>query len=261
MSDLIRAPIRTLKEQDKEDKERTSKQPARKKGKDYFRVFAIVLIVISILSSPALLLGGIRAGAAQLMRSFSAAFAEEKESAYQTLYEAAFNQAEQQHHVSNRVQISIGDLQEVQRLEILKANDVEIITEDRDNNTGKVTAWLEVEGEGTFVVDLQAAEYIIDNERMSVLVRIPNPELTNIHIIRSTRRLFSDDFLNGSYSEGVDLRIKQQNEAQLRIENALLSNPYIYSNAKKVSANMIKNLIAQFNPDIPQLIVDVEFFE
>ena len=123
------------------------------------------------------------------------------------------------------------------------------------------TAWLEVEGEGTFIVDLQAAEFIIDNERKSVLARIPNPELKNIHIIRSTRRLFSDDYLNGSWSEGVDLRIKQNNEAQLRIENALLSNPYIFSNAKKVSANMIKNLVAQFNPDVPQLIVDVEFID
>lgn len=147
------------------------------------------------------------------------------------------------------------------RTSFIKKSSPRLLDDLRDNNSGNVTAWLEVEGEGTFVVDLQATEFIIDNDRHYVLVRIPNPELTNINIIKTTRRLFADDWRDGSYREGVDLALKQRNEASLQIQKALLSNQYIFSSAKDVAVAMIGNLVKQFNPDIPDLQVDVEFME
>ena len=217
------------------------------------------LVVILLIVSIILIKSGISAGASALASSFDVSYVAEKENSYEKLYQAAFDRAEENYHVSNSVLISIGNLSESQKLEVLKANDVEFITEDRDSNSGKVTVWLEVEGEGTFVLDLQAAEFIIDNEHQYVLARIPNPELTNITIKKTTRKLFSDDYANGSFSEGVNLALKQRNEANLQIQKALLSNAYIYSNAKDVSVSVIKNLVKQFNPNIPNLTVDVEF--
>lgn len=221
----------------------------------------LVLIVALVPSSLLLLKNGIEAGASALINSYTAVYNSEKDASYEKLYKTAFDRAERNYHVSNTVIISIGKLEESQKLEVLKANDVEFITEDRDSNSGNVTAWLEVEGEGTFVVDLQAAEFIIDNERQYVLVRIPNPELTNITINKTTRRLFVDEWANGSYSVGVDLALKQRNEASLQIQKALLSNQFIYSSAKDVAVSMIQNLVKQFNPDIPGLTVDVEYME
>lgn len=221
----------------------------------------VVLIILMAFGSIVLLKSGIGAAASALLNSYEAAYASEKDNAYHALYQSAYDRAEKNYHVSSTVVISIGDLEESQKLEVLKANDIEFITEDRDNNSGNVTAWLEVEGEGTFVVDLQAAEFIIDNDRHYVLVRIPNPELTNINIIKTTRRLFADDWRDGSYREGVDLALKQRNEASLQIQKALLSNQYIFSNAQDVAVAMIGNLVKQFNPDIPDLTVDVEFME
>ena len=227
----------------------------------------IVITTLLVLSAAFVIVGwillesGVHTGAEQLMNSFTAAFNTEKNSAYEKSFTSAFERAKQRKHVSNRVQISVGDLQETQRLEVLRASDVEFITEDRDDNSGRVTAWLEVEGEGIFVVDLQAAEFVIDDERKSVLVRIPVPELTNVSITRTTRRLFADDIFNGSYSEGVDLALKQRNAAILQIEKALRSNQYVYGNAKDVSKSMLRNLVLRFNPDIKDLCVEVEFFE
>ncbi len=220
---------------------------------------SLILILLLLAGSIMLIRGGIEAGASALINSYNASYNTEKDSSYQKLYESAFDRAEKNYHVSNTVIISLGDMEEMQKLEVLTANDVEFITEDRDNNTGNVTAWLEVEGQGTFVIDLKAAEYVIDNDHRYVLVRIPNPELTNISIIRTTKCLFSDDWKNEDYREGVNLAIKQRNEASLQIQKALLSNQYIFSNAKDVSVSMIRNLVKQFNPDIPELEVEVEF--
>lgn len=245
-------------------KKPTPKKSTRKKTSDTQKTsltitLSLIIIVVMAAGSLFLIKNSIGIGASALMNSYNAAYGSERDDAYQKLYQSAYDRAEKNYHVSNTVVISIGNLEESQKLEVLKANDVEFITEDRDNNSGNVTAWLEVEGEGTFVVDLQAAEFIIDNERQYVLVRIPNPELTNITITKTTRRLFADDWANGSYSEGVDLALKQRNEASLQIQKALLSNQYIFSSAKDVAKSMIQNLVKQFNPDISNLQVDVEF--
>ena len=206
-----------------------------------------------------LLSGSIKIGAAAMADSYNLAYIAEKDAAYQKLYKNAFDRAKENYHVSNTVVISIGNLEETAKLELLKANDVEFITENREDNSGHVTAWLEVSGEGTFVVDLKAAEFIIDNERRHVLVRTPKPELTNIEITGAKSRLFKDGILNGSYGEGVNLALKQRREAALRIQKALISNQYIYNAAQTVARNTITNLVRQFNPDIPDLTVDVAF--
>lgn len=261
MHDQLNYRIPNMIDQDLNTSSIRKGKHSRKSSSSILIICMFSLIILSVVASAALLQSGIQAGATQLINSFTAALESEKDSAFQMIYNKAFARAEQRNHVSNRVQISIGSLEERQRLEVLRANDVEIITEDRDDNSGNVTVWLEVEGEGIFVVDLQAAEFVVDNERKSVLVRIPKPELTNVRIIRTTRRLFADDYANGSYGEGVDLAVKQRNEASLQIEKALLSNQYIYGNAKDVSKSMLRNLVLQLNPDIENLNVEVEFFE
>lgn len=256
MSDLPET-IKNLSKTTSAKKSR-SKISASKKNSITITV-SVIIIILLIAGSLILIRGGIAAGASALANSYIASYNAEKDSSYQKLYQSAFTKAEESYHTSNTVIISLGNIEETQKLEVLTANDIEFITEDKDNNTGNVTAWLEVEGQGIFVIDLNAAEYVIDNAHRYVLVRVPNPELTNISIIRTTRRLFSDDWKNGSYSEGVDLAIKQRNEASLQIQKALLSNQYIFSNAKDISVSMIQNLVKQFNPDIPDLEVEVEF--
>lgn len=241
----------------------TRKSKPKKSGKTEIKglVIAAVLFVAMLGGSIYLWNDSLRIGTEALQESYNSAYEKEKENAKNKWYQRAFERAEKKNHVSNEVSISIDKMEETQNLEVIKASDVEFITEDKDNNSDKVTAWLEVTGEGTFIVNLQAAEYIINNEEQHVLVRIPKPELKNITITKVEKKLFTDDFLDGDYSEGVHLAIKQRNAAMLRIQKSLMGNQTVYSNAKKVATNEIANLVKQFNTDIPDLKVDVEFFE
>lgn len=231
-----------------------------KKNNHKITICLVMMIILAMISFW-LFRDGIKAGAEALTVHYENAYSGEKDKAYQDMYHNAFEKAEKKYHVSNRGVISIKNLEEISRLEVIKANDVEFIIEDRDENSGKITAWLEVTGEGTFVIDLQAAEFIIDDEHQYVLVRVPYPTLADISITDTQKRFFEDDWKNGSYREGVELAQKQRNEASVCIQKSLMANQYVYLNAKSVAESMIQNLVKQFNPDIPELKVEVEFMD
>jgi hypothetical protein len=257
MDELINSPEAKL------PSEKAPKSPKRKSDwlKKHRGIVLLALTILLIALSIFLWVDSIGVGARALQKHYDDSYISAKDDVYQEWYDRSFDRAEKRYHISNRAVISIGNLEEAEKLEVLKANDVEFIIQNRDRSFGNITAWLEVSGEGTFVVDLKAAEFIVDNARQYVLVRVPYPELTNITIIDAVERWFKDDWSDGSYSQGIDLAIKQRNEASLRIQKSLMSNQYIYDNAKSVAKSTITNLVRQFNSEVLELTVAVEFMD
>lgn len=236
------------------------KLPKMKKGssKTIYIILMIVMITMTVIFGKDI----VGSGAKALADSYNAAYASEYDATYQALYQKYFDAAEAKYHVRNEVLISIGDIKETEKLEVLKVSDVEFIVEDKNSNDGNITSWLEVPGEGTFVVDLQAAEFVIDNERAHVLVRAPYPELTNVSIDYGNvqKILFKDDIFNGSYKEGEELAQKQLNEGDLLIKKEFASNQNFYLSAQEAAISSIQCLVRQMNPGVDNLMVDVEFY-
>ena len=234
--------------------------PKLKKGssKTIYIVLLIIMVTMTVIFGKDIVGNGAQA----LADSYNAAYALEHDAAYQTQYQKYFDAAEAKYHVSNEVLITIGDIQETEKLEVLKVSDVEFIVEDKNSNDGNITSWLEVPGEGTFVVDLQAAEFVIDNARAHVLVRAPYPELTNVSIDYGNvqKILFKDDIFNGSYKEGEELAQKQLNEGDLLIKKEFASNQNFYLSAQEAAISSIQCLVRQMNPGVDNLAVDVEFY-
>ena len=202
------------------------------------------------------------AGISALKENYRSAFVSEKDDTYQDWYNRYFEQAQADYSVANKVSISIGGLKEVGKLEVLSVSDVEYIIEDSSDNDYNITSWLEVPGHGTYTVDLQAAEFIVDNERQFVRVRVPYPELSNITIDYSNvkKLFFRNDLLNDSFKAGEELGEKQTNAADLLIRKELASNQHFYLTAQNVAVTSIKCLVRRFNPGIPDLSVEVEFY-
>lgn len=183
------------------EKNKAAQKLNRKKGRFHMRkgvgsTIAIVLSIVMIFASILLFADTVSSGAKVLADSYTSEYRKQKDITYQDKYDAYKNAAEEKFHVSNRVSIYIGSLKEEEKLEVLKVSDVEFVIEDKDDNDGNVISWLEVPGEGAFVVDLKAGEYIVDNERAHVLVRVPYPELANITVDYANvqKLLFKDDF-------------------------------------------------------------------
>ena len=226
-------------------------------------VLCVVFVVMGVISA-FLIRGSIRVGAKAMWNGYSEAYESKKEETYNAIYQNAFENAEHNYHVTNRISISIGDLQETADLEVLKVTDVEYVVDSDSNSGNSISAWLEVPGEGVFVVNLHAADFIIDETHALVRVRAPFPQLKNVSINHNNvkKLLFKDDRLigNGSYKEGEDLAKAQYDIANTKIVKEFSSNQYFYNSAKKAAENTIRCLVKQLNPSIPDLIVEVEFF-
>ena len=238
----------------------TDRKPV-KNGKVSFPVVSILLTVM-IAAVTAFLWSGITtSGASALFDSYNTAYASEKTAAYQAQYQKYFEKAEKAYHVANHVTISIGDLREQAKLEVLRVSDVEYIIETSEDNSSNISSWLEVPGQGTYIVDLQAAEFIVDDERSFVLVRLPYPELSNISIdYANVKKLFfKNDLLNDSYRVGEDLARQQLSTADLLIKKEFASNQSFYRTAQEASRSTIQYLVKQLNPGVTDLVVEVDF--
>lgn len=230
--------------------------------KEQVIVIEIILLIIFSAGFLALRSYSVREGAKATAASYAAAYDREKENTYQKLYEKYYQLAEREYHVSNRVAVEIGGLREMAALEVMSVSDIEYILEDSEDNDKGITSWLEVPGQGTYVVDLQAAEFVVDDERDYVLTRVPYPELTNVSInYAGVKKLFfANNILNDSYNVGEDLARRQLSQADVLIKKAFASNQYFYLSAQEAAVSTIQCLVKELNPEIPELTVEVEFF-
>ncbi|MBO4408360.1 MAG: hypothetical protein J5786_03710 [Clostridiales bacterium] len=217
----------------------------------FFVISAVLAAVWGVLNSLALGTAAKSAG-----EVYAASKDIEKKAVYSTFYNSAYKISEKEHHVSNKISIDIFDSEEKNSLEVLNVKTFEYLADKKNNEP----FWLEIEGSGSYIVDLNAAEFITDPVRNHVTVRIPDPVLDKVHIDRSSRLIKAESSLlfNGNYKEGVDLAAKQESDGLLLVKKELSGQKY-FLNAREASVKIVKDLIKTANPDIPDLTVDVEF--
>ena len=133
-----------------------------------------------------------------------------------------------------------------------------------DDDYDNVTPWKRIPAEGVFTVDMAACEYVVDNERKYVLLRVPKPVLGDISIDEKNKKtlLYRDDGLfdkNQQYA--ADLDEKQTNDAKKKLEKKMRGNQEYYTKAEQSAKIVIKNMVEMLNYDIDDLKVEVEFME
>ncbi|MBQ0041872.1 MAG: DUF4230 domain-containing protein [Lachnospiraceae bacterium] len=221
------------------------------------KVLLTAVIIIITIFVIILALGIVGAGAAELQKSFEEQYATTKEEVSSDIYNTYYDAAEKAYHTSNTGTIMLGDLEQSSELEVLKVSDIEyVIDEEADS-----AAWVEIEGEGSFVVDLKRAEFIVDSDRKTVLVRLPEPKLGNIDM-KTPKKVFfaTNGWGNGSFKEGTEKARRMLADGRVLIQKELLSNQRILQNAKEAATRIIENLIYVYNSDVNNLQVTIEFY-
>lgn len=215
---------------------------------------ALAVSIISLLATVLLFVLG--------MQNLQKAYHSAEQSAYEGIYQTAYNMAEARNHVSNYAVISVEYAKEVSRLEVLTVSGSEFVIKNADE-TNKITSWLEVQGTGVFTIDLSMGEFIVDSERHYVLVRIPKPMLTDCKLSGTGKQFWKDGRIisNGSVAEGVRLSQAQMREGQLALEASMMQNRTFYDAAQEAAKRSVESLIQQWNPNIPDLFIRVEFIE
>lgn len=187
------------------------------------------------------------------------AYSAGRQEAYDKYFQMAFDYAEEKNHVSNYGTINIENVREMSRLEVLKVSDTEFVIEDAKDNDQNITSWIEVRGMGIFTVDLTLAQFVVDSSRGYVMVRAPWPELTECRVEDTGKQLWKNDWNNDKIGDGVRLSQAQLGKGQKLLEESMRSSRRFYDAAMKSAEWMIELLVRQWNPQIPDLEIKVEF--
>lgn len=240
----------------------TSHRKTHDNGWLIWSVILSVILVIICVASIFVIKRSVILGVSAAKDRFSDVYSSARTDTYQDFWDTAYRISEASHHVKNDVAISIGAVKEKSNLEVLKVSDAVYIVTDAKDTKSKTTSWLKVNGTGVFTVNLTAAEYLVDNSRRYILVRIPMPILDSISIDSFEPLLFNEKKWNrnNSVKNGEDLAQEQLREARQEIQNDFLKNQDYTTYAKNSAKSMIPALIKGLNPDIPDLQVEVEFY-
>ncbi len=193
-------------------------------------------------------------------------------------YDLAYEFAESTYHVSNQATITIDDVQEISKLEVLQVRDVTYITNSdeesavlknildslKDKIKGDYVCWLKVPGTAVFTVDMTLSEFIVDYERAYILIRIPNPDISEFTIdYKDVEVLWSEDegLFDHSVSVGVETAQSMLQDAESKLWNEMLSNQRFYQSARNAAETILTNLVKEFNADVEDLTVVIEFIE
>lgn len=223
------------------------------KRNNLYWVVTTLIVVVLIVVSLMLFMGG--------RHRMEQAYQIANQNVYDGMYRTAFKFAEARNHVSNDVNILIGDTKEVSRLEVLAVSGSEYIIKNADE-TSKITSWLEVQGRGIFTVDLASGEFIVDSDRHHVLVKVPQPELTECTVSATGKQFWRNGWIisNGSVADGVRLSQAQLGEGRVKLEESMKQSRKFHEAAQETAIRMIKSLVEEWNPNI-DLQVEVEFIE
>ena len=193
--------------------------------------------------------------------AYPVAISEAAEQVEGEFYNKGYDEGFTKNEVTNRAAISLDSLQMTSRLEVLEVHDVVFDIEKAEDNKDGIESWLEIPGKGVFTVDMRAAEFIIDENRGYVLVRIPKPEFTELTLEKAEQLLCKNKGANDSIKDGTDIIDEQIKNGYIEIKNSFASNPIYFDSAKKSTVTMITNLVKALNPEVPGLTVEVEFMD
>ena len=199
-----------------------------------------------------------------------------KQETEESFYNAVFELSESAHHLSNDITIQIQGITEIRNLEVLNVflTDYQVWPEQEtsggvldivvDPLIGDAEAWIRFDGIGIFTVSLQNADFILDEQRKSVLVRVPSPVMERVLIQPDEDDvLYTSDagLFNNASDTGQQLVLSLTQKAQQDMIAKARSNPEYYAQAKASAEKTITQLIKNLNPDLPDLIVEVEFID
>jgi len=221
---------------------------------DKFTKAMIPMIVVLAVGCAALGMNTLAAGKSAAADAYETAKDQTADSVYQEFYQNSYDTAEAKHHVSNDITISIDSLKEESKLEVLKVNDVEYMIQDEEDETiwswitdiftGDITTWIEVPGNGVFTVNLQTGEFIIDNQRKYVLIRVPNPELSEFSIdYENVKLLEFDETGHHSVKDGEELVREQLQDASTTLRQRIAANQRFYQSARDSAVSILTSRI------------------
>lgn len=253
---------------------KTSPQPTKKKGNSAWGI-VILIVLIGVCAALGIMVyskhnagadsinNAKESGLAAGMTAYENAKVQAANEVYQAYYDSSYSYAEKKHHVSNHVLINIEEVTEVNRLDVLEASYNTVAVENSKDNDSGTFSWLSMTGSAVYYVNLDTAEYIIDQPRSTVIVRLSKPafEYRQIDEIDELATHTKHKVLNGSVADGSSIANDLIQKGNDEIQSELAGNQENPIKAQEAAKVLITSLVKQANPEIHDLHVSVEFME
>lgn len=238
------------------DVEKTVHNNSHKK-KPTFLIMGITAFCLLVLCS-CLLVATINIKTNAVKDSYNTAKNEASEDAYKKTADKIISIGEERYHIHNGVNITIESISVEPKLEVLDVEDVSYQIFDDETKLTKSTAWYRFSGKGTYTVNMELSEIIVDEERNYILIRVPKPVLNDFKITNREMLLFKEKGWE-TISDGYNLARTAEAQAFEEIRQSISSNQDFYQAALHSAETILKNLARQSNPEL-DIDVDVEFF-
>ncbi len=241
------------------------RKPAYRKAWDWVKKNKYVVLIALVLIG----LGGnvflYRYGVSNFKNSFAENYQtnkkEKAEEVEKKFYDFAYDYYESKYHTSDDMTISVDSLKNESKLEVLQVSDVKYVIEDENTNDEHLTVWTKIPGHSVFTVDLSLAEFIVDNARKIVTIRVPKPELDrfSIEYEKVENLKFVDGYFNESFSYGAELARKQLKTAGDEMKADFSVNQMYINSAKASAEKILTQLVQELNPGLPSNNIYIEF--
>ena len=223
----------------------------------------ILLALVLALSILSVLL--FQVGKSRIIKIAKDSYTSAKEEAYQSTYDDYVHMGETAFHTANHATIVVSPALETHDLEVLTVCATVLVHNSQKN------IYEEITGYSHFSTDLKAAEYMIDDERQTVYIRLPEPKLMEpvtldednlrVYNLESDGKIsYAIQALTGSIQNGESEAVTMRDEASTKILSLLKNDSAYMSEAKNSAESIISTLVREINPTVDNLKVLIEFY-
>ena len=238
---------------------KTEKRKRKLTSTNIMVILVIVLIGIAIV----LPIVSINYGARKTYDEYAANFNDVSSKVSNKVKEAVFDYIEEKEQVSAEGTIYIGEIREISKLDVLEVGYDAYVIEDAKDNAVGLTVWEVIPGMAIYSVNLEIAEFTVDETRNYVLIKVPEPKMEYTISYDNRKLIFSNEgpsfnWTNKSAAAG-EIAHRQEERALEEIRNTLANNQEHFEKAKASAKDTLTRLVEVLNPGNDSLVIEIEF--
>lgn len=236
-----------------------NKSPARRAVKRRRINFTAIVLAVFIVLAASMNLTLYKLTVENAGEAFDAAYQTSKESQTPLTYEQFYLAALEQYKTKNDLTTAVSADYGTGKLEVMKICDSVCIpqsaSEDEDSSLTLVIPF-----NGVYTIDLQLAEFITDQERSIVTVRVPYPEVSDFKVEYENARLLDDSGITVTIGKMTtpELARGEFEGKNIDLREQITENKIFTENAAETARQKIISTIMALNP-YEEVTVEVEF--
>ena len=236
-----------------------NKSPARRAVKRRRINFTAIILAVFIVLAASMNLTLYRLTVENAGEAFDAAYQTAKEAQTPLTYEEFYLAALEQYKTKNDITSAISADYGTGKLEVMKICDSVCIPQSTEEDEDS-SLTLVIPFNGVYTIDLSLAEFITDQERGIITVRVPYPEIADFKVEYENAKLLDDSGITVTLGKITtpELARSEFEEKNIDLREQISENKIFTENAAETARRKIISTLMALNP-YEDITTEVEF--